>query len=110
MPSKEYEDNISYEIARRAKVCVHHDGMAFFRDDKGCAREVPIRAKAVAANGGSQMAIALRLPCDGDCADPLFQCPWYKATGIDRAAKEMTELREAGARTIAALAKKLTAS
>lgn len=40
MPSKEYEDNVSYEIARRAKVCVNYDGLRFFRDDRGwtCGR------------------------------------------------------------------------
>lgn len=106
MPTKDYEDNVSYEIARRAKVCVSYDGMGFVRDDKGCAREVPIRKKAIAGNGGSPLGIALRLPCDG-CADPLFPCPWYEANGIDRAAQEMRELREAGARTITALAKRL---
>lgn len=106
MPSQEYEDNVSYEIARRAKVCVSYDGMGFFRDKKGCAREVPIRKRAVAGNCGSALGIALRLPCDG-CADPLFPCPWYEANGIERAAEEMRDLREAGARTIAKLAKKL---
>lgn len=108
MPTQEYEDNVSYEIARRAKVCVNYDGLGFFRGDKGCARDVPVRAKAVTANGGSRQGIALRLPCDG-CSDPLFSCPWYEANGIERAAEEMRDMREAGARTIANLAKQLGA-
>ena len=98
------QDDVAYEIARRAKVCVCYDGLGFFRDDKGCSRDVPIRQKAVAGNGGSRHGIALRLPCDG-CADPLFQCPWYEAAGIEGARDEMIALREAGARTLKRLAK-----
>lgn len=109
MPSQDYEDAVSYEIARRSKVCVSYDALGFFRDNMGCKRGVPVRQKAVTANNGSRMGIALRLPCDG-CGDPLFSCPWYEATGVERAAEDMTDLREAGARTLKRLARQMIES
>lgn len=109
LPSKEYCDNVSHEIERRAKCCIHYDAVGRIRhdEDTGCVRGVPIEAKAIAANGGSRWGIGLRLPCDGFAADPLFECPWFEARGIDQARDDMIALREAGARTLMALAKRL---
>lgn len=106
MPSVEYEKGVSHDLSQRAMCCIHYRAMAFFRDEQACAREVPVRAKACAANGGSNYGIALRLPCDGS-RDPLFSCPWFEAVGVDRACDEMIRLREAGARTLRKLAREL---
>lgn len=108
-PSKDYEDQVRYDLTQSAKVCVHFRPIDMYRrgQSTGCVREVPIRVKAIRANGGSQFGIALRLPCD--CApDPLFRCSWREATGIERARDNMVALREAGRRTLTRLAKELT--
>lgn len=109
MASAEYEECVAHDLKQRAKCCVHYRAVAFWRDEQACAREVPIRAKACAANGGTNLGIALRLPCNA-APNPLFVCPWYEAMGPDLAAKEMTELREAGARTLKRLARQLSES
>lgn len=111
LPSKEYCDVVSYEIARRAKCCAHYSALDRARHgpETGCDREVPIEAKAMAANGGSRWGIGLRLPCDAS-TDPLFKCPWFEARGIDRSRDEMIALREAGSRTLKSLARKLAAA
>lgn len=110
MPSNEYEDQVAYDLENRAKVCVSYRPLDMYGRGQGtgCQREVPIRTKAVAANGHSLVGIALRLPCDA-APDPLFRCPWYEPLGIERARDEMIELREAGARTLKALAQRIQA-
>lgn len=108
MASREYEDNIRAEIEDRAKCCIHHRPLEMYGrgEGTGCARDVPIRAKALAANGGSAFGIALRLPCIV-APDTLFKCPWFEARGVDRAASEMSAMREAGMMVIKKMAKQL---
>lgn len=107
----DYEDRVRHDLGIIARSCVNHRPREMYGagGGAGCAREVPIRAKAKAANGGSNFGIALRLPCDAS-PDPLFVCPWYEAVGIDRAAAEMAALKEAGARVLKKLARELSES
>ena len=107
----EYEDCVRAEIERCSRVCVHYRPIEAYGHEpgSGCARAVPIRAKAKAGNGGSAFGIALRLPCDA-APSPLFSCPWYEAKGVDRAAAELTALREAGARVLKRIARQIAES